>query len=129
MQKIIRKLSEKFGKDNIVISFAKEQFDLRQTGVNFYSSKLPKKDLQLYLYGDGIGLISIPTFNKSYEPSLAWLIAVCYVYEELGSEFPTHLICISGIKSTQEKNGNGIIYLFDKNQIKKEYEKYVNKST
>lgn len=132
---IQEKISEKFGKDDIKVSFANEQFNLQQTGVDFYSSKLPKKDFNWYLYEDSMGLESIRAFNKNHKQSFAWLIALSYSHGELGSEFPSHLICISGARSSKERNGdgtfNGIIYTLSENQnkeIMKEYEELSDNS-
>ncbi len=126
---IQEKVSEKFRKNDIKVSFANEEFNLQQTGVDFYPSQLPKKDFQWYLYEEGMGLESIRAFNKNQKQSFASLIALSYFHGELGSEFPSHLICISGARSSKEKNEdgtfNGVIYTLSKNQAKeilKEYE-------
>lgn len=126
---IQEKISEKFGKDDIKISFANEQFNLQQTGVDFYSSKLPKKDFQWYLYEKDMGLESIRAFSRKEKQSFAWLIALCYYHGELGSQFPTHLICVSGARSSKERNEDGtfnnVVYTLSENQtqeIQKEYD-------
>lgn len=132
---IQNKVSKMFGKDNIKISFATEEFNLQQTGVDFYSSKLPKKDFQWYLHGEDMKLESVRAFNKSEKQTFAQLIALSYAHGELGSQFPTQLICISGARSTRERNEDGtfnaIIYQLSENQLKeirKEYEEITDTS-
>jgi hypothetical protein len=82
-----------------------------------------------------MGLESIRAFDKKEEQSFASLIALCYYHGELGSQFPTHLICVSGARSSKEKNEdgtfNGVVYILSENQTKeimKEYDKISDNS-
>jgi hypothetical protein len=130
MNSIQEKLSEKFGKDDIKISTKSQQFNLQQTGQNFFSQN-QKKDVQFYVYENDMGLQRI-SFTKDTRQSLAWLIALSYSQGELGSNLPTNLICISGARNSREKNEDGtfdgVIYDLTKDQIKeitKEYEEII----
>lgn len=123
MNDIEKLLSEKFGKDDIKISFTNEKFDLEQTGQDFFSLK---KDVQFFvLSGRGIKPVA---FNQKTKRSLSYQIALDYTEGYFGSLIPTQLICVTGARNTRKRNAdgtfNGVIYSLDQNQIeqiKREY--------
>ena len=130
---IQEKLKKIFGEEDIKISFSNEQFDVKQTGVDFFSSKLPKKDFQFYLYEDAAGLKSFQVFGKDSKQSFAWLLGGCLAEGEFASKIPTHLICVAGARRSTERNEdgkfNGIIYSFQEDQIyeiDKEWDKWLD---
>lgn len=118
MNTIEQKLSKEFSRDGIKISFASEEFNIHETGENFFSTK---KDVQFYIYEEEMGLESISAFYKKCKLTFAELVAICYERGELGSKIPTDVICVSGARSSNERNedgtSNGVIYHLTKKQI------------
>lgn len=131
-EEIIQKLLwEKFGKKNIKASVDSQEFNLRQTGQDYLP---PKKDIQFYVYEDAIG-ISRVWFSSKTKQTLAWQIALDYYQGNLGSKFPTYLICIFNARGSSGRNEDGTfnckIYHLAKNQveqIEEECEKMVAES-
>ena len=125
MENLQELLSKKFG-GGIKISTEARQFDLQQTGQNFFAQST-KKDVQFFVYGNDMGLQRF-VFDKSTLQSLCWLIALSYSQGELGSDFPTNLICVIGARGSRERNedgtSTGIIYSLQKTQIEEIYKDY-----
>ena len=123
--KIIQKhLWAKFGQENVKVSSGGQELDLQQTGEQYFSAQ---QDAQFYAYEENTGIKRIP-FSKRIRQKLAWGIALEYYNGELGSKFPTHLICVIGARSSSERDANGlfncIVYHLTNDQIKQVSEQY-----